>query len=219
MSELIIRIKENGITIEECKNGITSFKPITPDSLLKCIQHGTLRGSVSSGLLPRNCLSFTNYDDGTREITIMHPETRADIRYYDTEYKNFPIMRCIFGFHISNEGKISSCRLGVIADERPRPTTPMFIYPFGNVNGFRLCIGNNPLPPVKSFHTLESMTYHLLSIPHNNDSFRAQNNKLGFEQRTLLEFLKDKTPETYYSEVLVSCSSTLGDFVAGKHME
>jgi len=219
MSELIIRIKEGNITVEECKNGITSFKPITPDSLLACINHSILRGSISSGLLPRNCLSFTSGDNGVREVVIMHPENRADIKYFETEYKNFPIMRCVFGFNVSNEGRISGCRLGVIADERPRPTTPMFVYPFGNVNGFSLCIGNNPLPHVKSFHTMESLTYHLLSLPHNNHNFTSQNNKLGFEQRALLEFMKGRPPEAYYSDVLIPCVSTLEDFIAGRHMQ
>jgi len=219
MSELIVRIKDDGIAVEECINGITSFKPITPESLLKCISLSVLRGSVSSGLLPRNCLSFTSSDNGERDVVIMHPENRADIKYFETEYKNFPIMRCVFGFHVSSEGRISNCRLGVIADERPRPTTPMFVYPFGNVNGFSLCIGNNPLPYVKSFHTMESLTYHLLSLPHNNHNFNTQNNKLGLEQRALLEFMKDKTPDMYYSDILIPCASTLGDFIEGRNMQ
>jgi len=216
MSELIIRIKEGGITVEGCKNDVKSFKPITSDSLLACINRSILRGSISSGLLPRNCISFTGNDDGNREITLMHPESRADFSYYGTEYKNFPLMRCVFGFHVSGEGRISSCRLGVIADERPRPTTPMFIYPFGNVHEFSLCIGNNVLPQVKSFHTTESLTYHLLSLPHNNDNYSPLNNKLGLEQRELMEFMKDKPPEVYYSQVLVPCKSTLSDFIAGR---
>jgi len=220
MKETIIRIREDGnIILEELKDGITSFKPISPDSLLKCLNQSILRGGICSGLLPRNCLSFTSHDGGTREVVILHPENRADINYFGTEYKNFPIMRCVFGFNISSEGRVSNCRLGVIADEKPRPTTSMFVYPFGNVNGFSLCIGNNPLPPVKSLHTMESLTYLLLSMPNNNDHFNPNKNKLGLEQRELLEFMKNKSPEVYYSDILMSCESTLGDFIAGKYMQ
>ena len=219
MRETIIRINDDGIAVEECKNGITTFKSITPDSLLECINQSILRGRVTSGLLPRNCLSFAGGDNGECDVVIMHPEIRADISYYETEYKNFPFMRCVFGFHVSKDGRISGCRVGVIADERPRPTTPMFIYPFGNVNGFHLCIGSNTLPPAKSFHTMESLTYHLLSMPHNNHNFLTRNNKLGLEQRALIEFLKDKPPEVYYLDVLVPCASTLSDFIAGKCMQ
>ena len=220
MKELIIRIKEgSSIVIEELKNGITTFKPITPDSLLDCLNRSILRGAVSSGLMPPNCLSFTEYDNKVREVVISHPKDRADINYYGTEYKDFPIMCCVFGFNISAEGRISNCRLGVLADEKPRPTTPMFVYPFGNVNGFNLCIGNNPLPKVKNLYTMGSLTYHLLSLPNNNDRFSPHNNKLGFEQRELLEFMKDKSPKTYYSDVLIPCASTLDDFIAGRHMQ
>ena len=220
MTETIIRIREDGnIVLEELKDGVTSFKPITADSLLVCLNRSILRGTVSSGLLPRNCLSFTSHDNGMREVVILHPENRADINYFGTEYRNFPIMRCVFGFNISNEGKVSNCRLGVIADEKPRPTTSMFVYPFGNVNGFNLCIGNNPLPQIKSLHTMESLTYLLISLPNNNDNFNLYKNKLGLEQRELLEFMKDKTPETYYSDILVPCESTLGDFISGKPMQ
>jgi len=219
MKETIIKIREDGnIILEELKDGVTSFKPISPDSLLKCLNQSIIRGSICSGLLPRNCLSFTGHDGGTREVVILHPENRTTIKYFGTEYKDFPIMRCVFGFNISSEGRVSNCRLGVIADERPRPTTPMFVYPFGNVNGFALCIGNNSLPQVKSLHTMESLTYLLLSLPNNNDNFSSYNNKLYFEQRELLEFMKDKAPEIYYSDILIPCESTLGDFIAGRCM-
>ena len=220
MKETIIRIREDGsIVLEELKDGITSFKPISPDSLLGCLNRSILRGAISSGLLPRNCLSFTSHDGGVREVVILHAENRADINYFGTVYKDFPIMRCVFGFSISGEGRVSNCRLGVIADEKPRPTTPMFVYPYGNVSGFSLCIGNNPLPQVKSLHTMESLTYLLLSLPNNNDDFSTHKNKLGFQQRELLEFMKDKSPEVYYSDILVSCKSTLGDFIAGRGMQ
>lgn len=200
--------------VEENRNGVISFKSITAESLLNCINLSILRGEVNSGMLPRNCLSYTAYDNGARDVVIMHPENYADISYFGTVYKNLPWMRCVFGFYISKEGKVSNCRLGVIADERPRPTTPMFTYPFGNVSGVTLCIGNNPLPVVKSLHTMESLTYHLLSLPNNNHSFSPNNNKRGFEQRDLLEYMKDKTPDVYYKEILLPRKSTLGDFIA-----
>jgi hypothetical protein len=219
MNEVVIKIKESGVTVEQIINSVVTYKSIDPDSLLECIKRSIHRGEVCSGLLPRNCLSFVGCDDGSRNITILHPEDRADIRYYGTEYKIFPLMRCVFGFGVSSEGRISNCRLGVISNERPRPTTPMFVYPFGNVNGFNLCTGNNVLPPLKSFHTMESLTYHLLSLSNNNDYFKAHNNRMGLEQRDLLEFMKDKSPEVYYSDVLVPCASTLNDFISGKSME
>ena len=115
-------------------------------------------------------------------ITILHPDYKADISYYGTEYTDFPLPRLIFGFHISDEGRISGCRLGVVGNENNlKPAAPMFMYPFSNVSGTRLCIGNNTLPRVQSLHTLGSLTYHILSMDNNNDHFRPSNNKLGLE--------------------------------------
>jgi len=215
--ELIIRIKNDGsVSVEEYKNGIKSYKPITPDSLLDCINKSLLRGETSSGLLPPNCKSFKAHDNGEYDVTILHPEDKADISYVGTEYKDFPLPRLIFGFHISSEGRISQCRLGVVGNESNlKPTTPMFKYPFSNVSSnTRLCIGNNPLPRVQSLHTLGSLTYHILSMDNNNDHFRPSNNKLGLEMRDLMELLKDKQQSCYYEDILIPSGTTLGDFIA-----
>jgi len=215
--ELIIRIKPDGrISVEEStKDGVTSYKTIAPDSLMDCISKSLLRGSVASGLLPRNCLSVNTLDNGDRDVTALHPEDKADISYIGTQYKNFPLPRLIFGFRISSEGRISECRLGVVGNESNlKPTTPMFIYPFSNVSDTRLCIGNNPLPRVQSLHTLGSLTYHILSMDNNNDHFRPANNKANLEMRDLLELLKNKQQSYYYKHILVPSGTTLGDFIA-----
>jgi len=36
---------------------------------------------------------------------------------------------------------------------------------------------------------------------------------MGLEMRELLEFLKDKPPEYYYSDILIPSNMTLGDFI------
>ena len=51
-------------------------------------------------------------------------------------------------------------------------------------------------------------------MPNNNDYFRTQNNKKNMELRELFEHLKDKTPEYYYSDVLLPMENkTLNDFI------
>jgi len=214
-NELIIRIKDDGnISIEECKDGVTSYKIIEPDSLLACINKSLTRSGVTSGLLPRGCLSFNTRDNGERELTLLHPEDRADISYMGTAYKDFPLPRLIFGFSVSSEGIISRCRLGVVGNDNTlKPTTPMYIYPFSNVSGTQLCIGNNPMPRVQSLHTLGSLSYHILSMDNNNDHFCASNNKPGLEMRDLLELLKNKQQSCYYEDILLPSRTTLGDFI------
>lgn len=216
MSEMVIRITENGeIAVEETINGVKSYKRIEPDGLINCISNSLMRGGVSSGLLPRGCLSYNQSDTGDKGITLLFPERRADISYYGTVYPNFPLPKLVFGFNVISEGRISSCSLGVTAnDDALKPETKMFRYPFSNVSGFNLCTGSNPLPKCKSLHTLGSLPYFILSMPNNNDYFKSQNNKQGLEMRDLLELLKDKEPEYYYSDILVPFDgTTLNDFI------
>lgn len=216
MSEMVIRIKENGdIAVEETVNGVKSYKRIEPDDLINCISQSLMRGGISSGLLPNGCLSYSQNDAGDKAITLLFPEKRADISYYGTVYPNFPLPKLVFGFNVLSEGRISNCRLGVTAnDDVLKPETKMFHYPLSNVSGFNLCTGSNPLPKCKSLHTLGSLPYFILSMPNNNDHFTAQNNKQELEMRDLLELLKDKEPEYYYSDVLVPFNgATLSDFI------
>ena len=216
MNETIIRISDDGgVMVENNVGGVRSFKRINPDSLLECINRSILRGIVSSGLLPRGCLSYTAHDNGFKDIVILHPEDKADISYFETEYKGFPLPRLVFGFRLSKEGRVSSCRLGVIdSSDMIKPKTRMFHYPFSNVSGFHLCTGNNIFPKCSSLHTLGSLPYLIMAMPNNNDHFRPENNRQGLEMRDLLELLKDKDQSYYYSDVLLPNGRMLGDFIA-----
>ena len=214
--EIVIRIKaDSSVSVEEYKDGIKSFKAITPDSLLGCINKSLLRGGVASGLLPRCCLSLKVNDDGSRVITMLHEPNKADISYMGTAYKDFPLPRLVFGFNISDEGRMSNCRLGIVDNSITlSPSTPMFAYPFSNVSGTHLCVGNNRFPQVKNLHTLGSIPYFILSMDNNNDNFNPSNNRLGLEMRDLLELLKDKPPGYYYEHILLPSGKNLGDFIA-----
>lgn len=218
MSEVLIKIREDGtVAVEDDRDGVKGFKEISPDSLLECINRSLLRGSVSSGLLPRGCLSFTSHDSGGRDIYLIHAERRADISYYGTEYKDFPLPRLVFGFRISAEGRVGSCRLGVTENtDNLKPNTPMYHYPLSNVSGFSLCTGNNVLPKCTSLHTLSSLPYLIMAMPNNNDHFKPSHNMPGLEMRDLLELLRDKPPDYYYTNILIPCKATLADFVKGK---
>jgi hypothetical protein len=215
MSDVLIRIRGDGtVAVEDDKDGVKGFKEISPDSLLECINKSLLRGAVFSGLLPQGCLSFTANDNGSKYVVMLHTESRADISYYGTKYPDFPLPKLVFGFSITRENRISQCRLGVADNEsRLKPATPMFVYPFSNVSGTNLCTGNNVLPKCESLYTLGSVPYYILSMDNNNDHFTPSNNKPGLEMRDLLELLRDKPPEFYYSDVLVQSKQTLGDFL------
>lgn len=215
MEEMVIRINAaTGVmSVEEIANGIISRKLISADTLLECIRNSLSRDMVSSGLLPQNVISVAMGENGCKDVCLWHPELRADISYHKTQYPNFPLPRLVFGFSVSAEGRISGCRLGVIKDERLKPETPMYVYPFSNVSGFSLCIGNNPLPKCESLHTLASVPYLLLEMPNNNDRYTCNRNKPKLEYRDLLELLKDKDSAYYYTDILMPSGKTLQNFI------
>ena len=132
---------------------------------------------------------------------------------YDTSYPHFPIPRLVFSFSLSGEGKVSCCRLGVVADETPTPETVMYHYPFSNVSGFHLCVGANTLPIYKKQYKAHHLPAFLLSIPNNMHSYSKTDNKLGMDYRELMEHLKDKDPSYYYTDILIPNSLTLQNFI------
>ena len=93
--------------------------------------------------------------------------------------------------------------MGIVADDLvSKPSSPMYIYLFSNVDGFQLCTCNNAFPKCDSLYQLNGLPYFILSMPNNNDYFQPRNNKQWLEMRDLLEHLKDKQPAYYYKEVL-----------------
>lgn len=165
MSGTVIRISEDGkVTVEIDLNGVKSFKQIAPDTLIQCIDRSLLRGVVHSGVLPKSCISFSAFDDGNKEVALIYPENKANISYFGTEYKSFPLPRLVFGFKLTAEGRVSSCKLGVVENtDNLKPDTKMYHYPLSNVNGFHLCTGNNALPKCTSLHILASLPYYIMS--------------------------------------------------------
>lgn len=216
-NDLLIRISPDDmrIQVESTCDGVTAFKEISPDSFFECIKSSITKDAVSSGFLPRNCFSISVNADGTKNYCIWHPELYADISYFGTEYPHFPLPRLVFGFRVSDVGKILNCRLGVVKDEPLKEDTPMYVYPFSNVAGFSLCIGNNALPIYKKAHTLATLPGFLLRLPNNNDRFNAKDNKLHLQYRELLEHLKKKDPAYYYTDVLIENGKTIQDFIGG----
>ena len=88
MNETIIRISDDGrIMVEKDAGGVKSFKQIAPDTLLECINRSLLRGAVHTGLLPKGCISYTAHDNGSKDVYILHTESRADITCHRTSGK------------------------------------------------------------------------------------------------------------------------------------
>lgn len=218
--DVILRIspKRNVLIVEEQKpGGAVAFKEILPMELYFALNSSyTCKDYLSSGFLPENCL-HVSMNGSERHFILWNPELRADIAYRDTEYLNFPIPRLVFGVRMLEGGKVAECSIGVVADEKPSPETPMYHYPFSNVyEDGRVCSGNNIIPRYKKQTALRNFPRYLLGLPDNDDMYSPKNNKLGLGHRKLLEHLKDKDPAYYYSDILIPDGTTLGDFINGR---
>lgn len=217
-SDIIIRIspEQGKIIVEEDDNGVLSRKSIDKESLLECFRGSIFQEQQGtfSGFLPLNTISVFQSDKG-KQFTLWHPRLYADVSLYDTPYPHFPIPRLVFRFFLSNEGKVSDCRIGVVADEVPTPETVMYHYPFSNVSrgSGHLCVGANTLPIYKKQHKAYNLPAFLLSIPNNMHSYSKSNNKLDMDYRELMEHLKDKDPAYYYSDILLPSGNTLRKFI------
>lgn len=116
--ELVLHITpdERSIRVEEINDGVTSFKEIALETFYDCVRHSIRHEGVRSGFLPQNCFHVGISENGDREFCLWHPHLHADISYFGTEYPDFPLPRLVFGFRVSQEGKVFGCRLGVVED-------------------------------------------------------------------------------------------------------
>lgn len=216
-ADTVIRISSgrSEIAIEQSDGGVISRKTITPETLARCFLENRYDDSKhSTGLLPENCVAAI-MSDNKMKYFILHSERRTNLSYYGTEYKDFPLPQLVFGIeYLQKECKVTSCSAYVVKDERLTPDTPTYFYPFSNVypDG-HICLGNNALPPYKSPAQLITLGGYILRLPNNNDQFSSKNNRLGLGYRDLLEHLSDKSPEYYYSDILVPNGMKLKDYM------
>ena len=216
--ETVIRISPQRaeIVVEQCDDaGVTVRKSLTPETFAKCIVGSRLDTEVRrSGLLPEHCIGVS-LSEGVTQYFIRYPELYADVSYYGTLYERFPLPRLVFAFSYDTEsGKVIGQKLCVVKDQRLTPKTPTYIYPFSNVFGdARICIGKNALPSYKDATRIFTLAGFILRLPNNDDMFSEKNNKLDLGYRDLLEHLKDKAPEYYYTDVLIPDGKTLKDFM------
>ncbi|OQB13132.1 MAG: hypothetical protein BWY15_01931 [Firmicutes bacterium ADurb.Bin193] len=211
--ELVIHVSANGeIRVEDCEDGIVSFKKVSPSVFMDCIKESIRTELISSGMLPHGCFSFASGSGGKKYVCVEFGCDRCDFTYENTVYPNFPLPRLVFGFGITDT-RITNVNLGVTQRGMLTPKSKMYVYPFSNVSGFSLCLGTNRLPEINSLHQLSGVMHYIISMPNNNDRYNVRGTKLELEYRHLLETLKDKEPEYYYTDVLCESGKTLQNFI------
>ena len=212
---LSIHISDSAeIFVEERKNGIKSCKCISLNDLLVCIKSSLKEIKPTyNAVLPKNALFYSCCPEtGSFSAAMEYPYNKADITYMNTEYRDFPLPKLLFGFKVAGK-KIKKVYLGITGNGILRESSLMYTYPFSNVSkDFVLCTGGNALPEIKSPYSLSNMPDYILSLPDNDDYFNIRNNRLQLNHRELMEHLADKTPEYYYSDILIPSGKTLADF-------
>ena len=71
-----------------------------PETLVKCIKNSTTQ-ILSSGLLPKGCIAYGQHENGDKSVFMLFQDKKADLSYYKTDYKDFPLPQLIFGFRIT----------------------------------------------------------------------------------------------------------------------
>lgn len=213
---LTIEPEKESVRIESFADGVHSSKLIELDDLTTCFLKSVLRPTIHSGLLPQNCLSYSEGEKGWCSVTLLFPERRCDFIYHDTVYENLPLPQLAFRFSLYRGQRISGVDVGVVEDGRITPKSQMYRYPFSNVSGYRMGTGVNTLPKYDSLHGLSTLPYLIMSMPNNDDYYSAGNNRRKEEFRDLLERLRDKDPSYYYSDVLIPNGGTMEKFITLK---
>ena len=212
---LSIHISDSAeIFVEERKNGIKSCKCISLNDLLVCIKSSIREiKPIYRAVLPKNALFYSCCSEtGSFSAAMEYPYNKADITYMNTEYRDFPLPKLVFGFKVAGK-KIKKVYLGITGNGILRESSLMYTYPFSNVsNDFILCTGGNSLPEIKSPYSLSNMPDYILSLPDNDDYYNIRHNRLELGHRELMEHLADKSPEHYYSDILIPSGKTLSDF-------
>jgi len=212
---LSIHISDSAeIFVEERKNGIKSCKCISLNDLLVCIKSSLKEIKPTyNAVLPKNALFYSCCPEtGSFSAAMEYPYNKADITYMNTEYRDFPLPKLVFGFKVAGK-KIKKVYLGITGNGILRESSLMYTYPFSNVsNDFILCTGGNSLPEIKSPYSLSNMPDYILSLPDNDDYYNIRHNRLELGHRELMEHLADKSPEHYYSDILIPSGKTLSDF-------
>ena len=212
---LSIHISDSAeIFVEERKNGIKSCKCISLNDLLVCIKSSLKEIKPTyNAVLPKNALFYSCCPEtGSFSAAMEYPYNKADITYMNTEYRDFPLPKLVFGFKVAGK-KIKKVYLGITGNCILRESSLMYTYPFSNVSkDFVLCTGGNALPEIKSPYSLSNMPDYILSLPDNDDYYNIRHNRLELGHRELMEHLADKTPEYYYSDILIPSGKTLSDF-------
>lgn len=196
------------------QNGLHRVKFIENDELMHAIRQNSYAPPQHSGLLPPNCIALTEHKEQWT-VTLASDFDHCEVSYYNTRYDDFPVPRILLSCTLHGD-RLQNFRLAIADQGELTPQTALFKCPFPNVNDFSLCVGSNVIAGYDSIWKLRTLLHRIMAVPFGDDYYRAEQTRLNLSARELFEHLKDKTPDYYYSHVLIPSGKTLSDFIGGK---
>ena len=218
-TEITIQIGEDAeqhVSVSYKEHGVNQFKTISYQSFEQCLLDSIHQPAISSGLLPRNCIAYKWLNTKQCMVTLVFDRESADLVYEKRELKKFPLPQMVFRILVEDDIPIQHCWIGVVGTGRLKPDTPMYYYPFPNLyNDGRVCLGYNKMPKyrIHELYKVETLPFHILSIPHNGDLFNTGYNQKSLSMPQLVEDCLGKKQEYLYKNVLIPNGRTLSDFL------
>ena len=167
---------------------------------------------LHSGMLPEHCLSIA-MNSSEKRFVLWYPERYADLIYRETELPHFPIPRMVFAIRMLDTGPCGGLRHGWWWTMSPPDTGDSHV-PLSPGQCPSGCPGlhrQQRHAKIQESQALRHFPRYLLGLPCNDDLFDRNHNRKGLDHRALLEHLRDKPPEYYYTDILVPNGSTLND--------
>lgn len=202
------------INIVQTKAGVTSVKPIEPDSLLQLIKMSKedYYHVRAGGRLPTNTvdLAFTVPGD-IKKIAVFFPSKFYNMKTIDREYIDMPFPSMIFIFKLENE-RIVGTHIGCVQVDDIKnldSATKIYHYPYVHVSDFSVCWGN-ALPAITSLHQLDNVPLLFLQSHHVIGHYTGENT-YRYPMEMLLEKMEKK--EHSLKEILVDSGLTLDGFL------
>lgn len=161
--------------------------------------------SIRLGRLPMGFYDGTIYDKKgllNAKVLIILPKSRQIMKYEQTHY-DVCVPSLVFYLTVW-DSRINITRVFAIKDERPNEKSPLFVYPFGNVNtsSGSVCWGSNRLRTITCLRELDEIVALFLQSECNEDHYRpGESCALDTPLRGLFEMLKEA--EHFPDELLI----------------
>lgn len=154
---------------------------------------------MASPTLPPNTAKYAKLSDGTDILFLFHPETKANVTYHKTEFKDVPFPNLVFCFGVRNEQLVTKT-VFAYKDRFLRDETQLYRFPFSNVfEGGRLCYFDNT--PIKDLVQLQTFAHRWLNATFNDHLYDEQ--RCTLLNKPLREILEMSQGKEFDKDMLV----------------